>query len=163
VATNAEPAGDVATYHQADSRRRDFHRLRRFPARLVAAGDAVASFNPVYGQGMTSAMLHASCLSKYLRGNPRLDRPARSYFADVKVVVDAAWQISTMADLALPHVDGPYPRGYRLLQWVSGLIFKASMRDHTVSQRLNKVTTLLAHPSSLASPGFLLRALTARV
>jgi hypothetical protein len=77
-------------------------------------------------------------------------------------VVDAAWQISTMADLALPHVDGPYPRGYRLLQWVSGLIFKASMRDHTVSQRLNKVTTLLAHPSSLASPGFLLRALTAR-
>ncbi|GIE34634.1 hydroxylase [Actinoplanes italicus] len=162
VATGAEPAGDVVTYHQADSRRRDFHRLRRFPARLVAAGDAVASFNPVYGQGMTSAMLHASCLSKYLRGNPRLNRPARSYFADVKVVVDAAWQISTMADLALPHVDGPYPRGYRLLQWASGLIFKASMRDHRVSQRLNRVTTMLAHPSSLASPGLLLRALTAR-
>ena len=39
---------------------------------------------------------------------------------------------------------------------------KASMRDHRVSQRLNRVTTMLAHPSSLASPGFLLRALTAR-
>ncbi|MEU4424474.1 FAD-dependent monooxygenase [Actinoplanes sp. NPDC024001] len=160
VATGAEPAGDVVTYHQADSRRRDFHQARRLPARLVAAGDAVASFNPVYGQGMTSAMLHASCLSEYLRGNPRLDRPARSYFADVKVVVDAAWQISTMADLALPHVDGPYPRGYRILRWASGLIFKASMRDHTVSRRLGQVTTMLAHPSALASPGFLLRALT---
>ncbi|GAA2704620.1 FAD-dependent oxidoreductase [Actinoplanes palleronii] len=159
VATTADPAGEVVTYHQADSRRRDFHRLRRFPARLVAAGDAVASFNPVYGQGMTSATLHASCLSEYLRGGPDLSRPALSYFADVKVVVDAAWQVSTMADLALPHVDGPYPRGYRGIQWASGLIFKASMRDQRVNHRLGQVTTMLAHPSSLTSPGFLLRAL----
>ncbi|BCY08154.1 NAD(P)/FAD-dependent oxidoreductase [Actinoplanes sp. L3-i22] len=159
VATTAGSAGAVVTYHQADSRRRDFHTLRRFPARLVAAGDAVASFNPVYGQGMTSAMLHASCLSEYLRGNPDLAKPALSYFADVKVVVDAAWQVSTMADLALPHVDGPYPRGYKMIQWASGLIFKASMRDPAVNQRLGQVTTMLAHPSALTSPGFLIRAL----
>ena len=159
VATTAEQVGDVITYHQADSRRRDFHKLTRLPARLVAAGDAVASFNPVYGQGMTSAMLHASALSEYLRGDPDLSRPARSYFADVKVVVDAAWQVSTMADLALPHVDGPYPRGYKAIQWVSGLVFRASMRDGSVSHRLNQVTTMLAHPSALAEPRFLLRAL----
>jgi 2-polyprenyl-6-methoxyphenol hydroxylase-like FAD-dependent oxidoreductase len=159
VATTRRQVGDVVTYHQADSRRRDFHELHRFPARLVAAGDAVASFNPVYGQGMTSATLHASALSEYLRGRPDLSRPALSYFADVKIVVDAAWQISTMADLALPHVDGPYPRGYRALQWVSGLIFKASMRDQTVNRRLGQVTTMLAHPSALAEPRFLLRAL----
>ncbi|MEU4235968.1 FAD-dependent monooxygenase [Actinoplanes sp. NPDC026619] len=159
VATTAEQVGEVITYHQADSRRRDFHRLRRFPARLVAAGDAVASFNPVYGQGMTSAMLHASALSEYLRGNPDLSRPATSYFRDVKVVVDAAWQISTMADLALPHVDGPYPKGYRAIQWASGLIFQASMRDQQVNQRVGQVTTMLAHPSALAEPRFLMRAL----
>ncbi len=160
VATTAEQVGDVITYHQADSRRRDFHKLRRFPARLVAAGDAVASFNPVYGQGMTSATLHASALSEYLRGEPDLARPALSYFQDVKVVVDAAWQISTMADLALPHVDGPYPKGYKAIQWVSGLVFKASMRDQSVNQRLGQVTTMLEHPSALTQPRFLLRALT---
>ncbi|MET0417554.1 MAG: FAD-dependent oxidoreductase [Actinoplanes sp.] len=161
VASTAEPAGDVVTYHQADSRRRDFHLLRRFPARLVAAGDAVASFNPVYGQGMTSAMLHASCLSEYLRGGPDLDRPALGYFADVKVIVDAAWQVSTMADLALPHVDGPYPKGYKAIRWASGRIFAASMKDQTVNKRLGQVTQMLAHPSALTSPRFLLRALTA--
>jgi 2-polyprenyl-6-methoxyphenol hydroxylase-like FAD-dependent oxidoreductase len=161
VASTSEQSGEVVTYHQADSRRRDFHRLRRFPARLIAAGDAVASFNPVYGQGMTSAMLHASCLSEYLRGEPDLDKAAHAYFADVKVIVDAAWQVSTMADLALPHVDGPYPRGYKAIQWASGRIFAASMKDQRVNKRLGQVTQMLAHPSALTSPGFLLRALTA--
>ncbi|MBL7255472.1 FAD-dependent oxidoreductase [Paractinoplanes lichenicola] len=159
VATTAAQVGDVITYHQADSRRRDFHKLTRFPARLIAAGDAVASFNPVYGQGMTSATLHASALSEYLRGGPDLAKPALSYFQDVKVIVDAAWQVSTMADLALPHVDGPYPKGYKAIQWVTGLIFKASMRDQSINQRLGQVTTMLEHPSALAQPRFLLRAL----
>jgi len=36
------------------------------PARLVSVGDAVASFNPIYGQGLSSAALHASCLAEYL-------------------------------------------------------------------------------------------------
>lgn len=161
VVNTAEWAGDVVTYHQADSRRRDFHRLKRFPARLVAVGDAVASFNPVYGQGMTSAMLHGSALSAYLRGNPDLSRPAHSYFADVRIIVDAAWQVSTMADLALPHVDGPYPRGYRLIRWAGDLVFKASLTDAAVNRRLGQVTTMQAHPSALNRPGFLLRALAA--
>jgi 2-polyprenyl-6-methoxyphenol hydroxylase-like FAD-dependent oxidoreductase len=161
VATTAERTSDVVTYHQADSRRRDYHTLDRFPARLIAAGDAVASFNPVYGQGMTSAMMHASCLSEYLRGNPDLSRPALSYFADVRVIVDAAWQVSTLSDLALPHVDGPYPRGYKFIQWASGVVFKASTRDRTINRTVGRVTTMLAHPTELSRPGILLRALAA--
>jgi hypothetical protein len=93
-----EPIGEIETYHQADSRRRNFARLQHFPARLISVGDAVASFNPVYGQGM-SAALHASCLSEYLRGGPDLSLPAREFFALEQVVVDAAWDVSTAADI----------------------------------------------------------------
>ncbi|MHA6758486.1 FAD-dependent oxidoreductase [Streptacidiphilus sp. PAMC 29251] len=160
IVDRAEMIGEVVTYHQADSRRRDFHELGRFPAGLVAAGDAVASFNPVYGQGMTSATLHASCLSAYLHAEgTSLSEPAMAYFALVKVVVDAAWQVSTFADLELPHVDGPYPRGYRLTKRVAGLLFELSVTDTVISERLARVTTMLAHPSSLGSPGLLARAL----
>ncbi|NMH77186.1 FAD-dependent oxidoreductase [Pseudonocardia xinjiangensis] len=163
IAEQAEMLGDVITYHQADSRRREFHELERFPAGLVAIGDAVASFNPVYGQGMTSAALHASCLSAYLRGEPRLDEPAREYFDKVRVVVDAAWQVSTLADLALPRVDGPYPPGYALISKLGDMVLAMSAVDPEINRRMSMVTTMLAHPSTLARPSTLVRAVGARL
>ncbi|MEV7327574.1 FAD-dependent oxidoreductase [Micromonospora sp. NPDC093244] len=160
IAERGEMLGGVVTYHQADSRRRDFDKLDRLPAGLVAAGDAVASFNPVYGQGMTSATLHASCLSAYLRSGPAPhEQPARAYFEQVRVVVDAAWQISTSADIELPHVDGPYPPGYRITKWFGDLLFRTSLTDPVLNDRLGRVTTMLEHPATLSRPGTLLRAL----
>ncbi|MFY1593678.1 FAD-dependent oxidoreductase [Micromonospora sp. WMMD737] len=156
-----EMLGEVRTYRHADSRRRDFHGLRRLPAGLVSVGDAVASFNPVYGQGMTAAALHAACLSTYLRSGPDLGAPARRFFALQKVVVDVAWSMSTSADLALPHVDGPYPRGYRLSSWASRQIVTATVTDVPTARRFNEVVSMLAHPRSLATPGVLLGALRA--
>jgi 2-polyprenyl-6-methoxyphenol hydroxylase-like FAD-dependent oxidoreductase len=154
-----ELQSDITTYRHADSRRRDFHLLERLPARLVSVGDAVASVNPIYGQGMSSAALHGATLARYLRSHPDLSAPAREFFDLQRVVVDAAWQTSTSADLALPHVDGPYPRGYRLTRWLSGQIMRASITDRAVSHRFDAVTTMLSHPSTLATPGLLLRAL----
>lgn len=156
-----EILGEVRSFRHADSLRRDFHALTRMPARLAAMGDAVASTNPVYGQGMASAALQASCLSEYLRSDPDLSRSAREFFALQKVVVDAAWGIATGADLALPHVDGPYPRGYRLRRWINNQIRAASFLDPEIGRRLEEVTWMLKHPSSLAAPGTLIRAIRA--
>jgi 2-polyprenyl-6-methoxyphenol hydroxylase-like FAD-dependent oxidoreductase len=157
--SSAEPIGDVVTYHQADSRRRDFHLVERLPAGFVAVGDAVASFNPVYGQGMSSATLHASCLSAYLRGYPDPHEPARGFFALERVAVDAAWSLSTSADLALPHVAGPYPRGYRAASWYTGRVIRASVTDVEVNRRFNRIGHMLDHPGALLKPGMLWRAL----
>ncbi|GIJ41631.1 FAD-dependent oxidoreductase [Micromonospora andamanensis] len=161
VVADSEILGDVQTYRHADSRRRDFHALTRLPAGLVSVGDAVASFNPVYGQGITAAALHSACLASYLRSGPDLSLPARHFFALQKIVVDAAWSISTSADLALPHVDGPYPRGYRLSSWVSRQIVAATVTDVVTARRFNDVVSMRKHPGSLASPKVILDALRA--
>jgi 2-polyprenyl-6-methoxyphenol hydroxylase-like FAD-dependent oxidoreductase len=156
-----EILGEVRTYRHADSLRRDFHSLTRMPARLAATGDAVASPNPIYGQGIASAALQASCLSEYLRSDPDLSKPAREFLALQKVVVDAVWGTASGADLALPHVDGPYPRGYRLLRWISNQVRPASFLDPEIARKLEEVSWMLKHPSSLAAPATLIRAVRA--
>ena len=56
--------------------------------------------------------------------------------------------------------DGPYPRGYRLTKWFSGLVLQASRTDQEVIRRLSRVTAMPAHPHTLARPGTLARALS---
>ncbi len=158
-ATSGELLEPIAGYTQADSRRRDFLAVDRFPARLIVLADAAASFNPIYGQGMSSAALHASCLSEYLRAGPDLDRPARDFFDLQRVVIDAAWQTSAIPDLALPHVDAPRPPGTKLAQAFGTMLVDGTVTDVYLAARFAEVTFMRAHPNTLLSPGVVARTL----
>lgn len=153
----AELLGPLSLHRVPDSRRRDFTGLARFPAGLVAAGDAVAAFNPVYGQGMTCAALHANCLAAHLRSGPPADQPARGYFERVRVVSDAAWSLSTLGDLAQPHVDGPYPAGHRTAARYAALVNRLSTTDPEIGRRFLQVVNMTEHPRLLTRPGTLAR------
>src|SRR5262249_35511924 len=49
-----------------ETRLRHYDRLEQFPDGVVAVGDAVSAFNPVYGQGMTVAALGVEVLEHWL-------------------------------------------------------------------------------------------------
>lgn len=158
VAERGRLTAEIVTFRHTENVRRDFCDLTRMPARLIATGDAVASFNPVYGQGMTAAALHASALSEYLRTDPDLSEPARDFFELQQVVVDAAWDASASMDVALPHVDAPYPRGYRLRHWIWEQVRAATVHDQKIARRFEEVGYMLRHPSSLRTPRTVARA-----
>lgn len=151
---------EIATYHQADSRRRDFANTRRFPARLVSAGDAVASFNPIYGQGMSSAALHAACLSEFLGSGPDLRTPARGFFALQDTVVDAAWTVSAGSDAArLDALSGAdVPDEVSRHRQALDQIMRATLVDESVSKAFEDVVFMIAHPATLADPALVERA-----
>lgn len=163
TATAGAVMGDVVTYHQAESRRRHFAEVSRFPARLVSVGDAVASFNPIYGQGMSSAALHASCLASYLGGGPDLGTAAREFFRLQQVVVDAAWAVSAGGDAArLDAQNGTeVPEDVRKQRWAMEQIMAATVLDGDVTRAFNSVSYMLRHPATLADPELLARAIAA--
>jgi 2-polyprenyl-6-methoxyphenol hydroxylase-like FAD-dependent oxidoreductase len=57
----------IAGQRATENRLRHYDRLGCFPDGIVALGDAVSAFNPVYGQGMTAAALGADVLDRWLR------------------------------------------------------------------------------------------------
>jgi 2-polyprenyl-6-methoxyphenol hydroxylase-like FAD-dependent oxidoreductase len=68
-------------------------------------GDAMSSFNPIYGQGMTVAALEAMALHATLaEGSEDL---ARRFFRRASKVIDIPWSIAVGNDLRMPEAIGP--------------------------------------------------------
>lgn len=157
IVREAEPIGSVLRYGFPHSQRRRYERLRRFPERFLAMGDAIASFNPIYGQGMTVAACEALALRDQLsRGLAGIHRP---FFRQAAKVIDNPWQISVGADLAIPTVQGARTARVRFINAYMRKLFYAARFDATVSLAFKRVTHLLAPPPSLFAPHIVLRVL----
>ncbi|MFH8445939.1 NAD(P)/FAD-dependent oxidoreductase [Streptomyces sp. NPDC018026] len=65
-ATEGEAIGAPESFSYAQSMRRSLRDGVRFPGGLLDIGDCVASFNPVHGQGVWSAVRQASLLADHL-------------------------------------------------------------------------------------------------
>ena len=64
---DAEPLGEVVRYGFPAGLRRHYEKLNRFPPGLLVLGDALCSFNPIYGQGMSAASMYADALEACLQ------------------------------------------------------------------------------------------------
>jgi 2-polyprenyl-6-methoxyphenol hydroxylase-like FAD-dependent oxidoreductase len=154
----AEPLTPIAGQRATENRRRHYDRLSRFPDGVVAVGDAVCAFNPVYGQGMTAAALGAEVLDHWLREKSSHRGPGRSRVFQRRLTraTAAAWQLSAGADYRFRTTEGPPPsRVARLTgRYIAG-VMQASTRHPWVRLRLAEVLHLLRPPSALFGPGVL--------
>ena len=98
--------GPVVTHRLLSNKRRREERLPDAPAGFLALGDAICSFNPIYGQGMTTAALQADALGQCLAGGARRPGLVRaSYRRPAKVMQPVADRPG--ADFALPRPPAP--------------------------------------------------------
>jgi 2-polyprenyl-6-methoxyphenol hydroxylase-like FAD-dependent oxidoreductase len=156
---DAQPLGDIVTHAFPANLRRRYERLRRFPDGLIPIGDAVCSFNPLYGQGITVSVLEAAALRRCLaRGTHRL---ARRFFAAAAPAIDHAWEMAIGGDLALPEVEGPRPARLRAINAYVGRLQAAAERDPVVAAAFVNVVAMLERPQRLLRPAIVRRVVMA--
>ena len=155
----AEPLGETAQHRFPSSRWRRYDKARLLPEGLLVVGDAVCSFNPIYGQGMTVAALEAlelrNCLS---RGTT--DLPRRFFRATAKPI-GQAWQLAAGGDLSLPEIEGTPPLSTRLLNGYMDRLLTAAEYDTVAFEQFLKVAWLVDAPIRLLRPSMMWRAASA--
>lgn len=157
--THAEPLTDVSVTHSTANRRYYYERLAHWPDGLVALGDSVAAFNPIYGHGMSVAAQGAVAMRNLLAQGrtPGLTRRIQRAIARS---VNVAWALAVGQDIHLPATRGKAPTlSDRLLhRYVRRLSHTATGSFHAATA-LTDVLTLKAPPTSLVTPSVLLTAL----
>ncbi len=150
----ATPLAETQRFRYPASRWHRYDRLRRMPQGLVVLGDAVAGFNPIYGQGMTSALRQALVLGDWARAGAadprRFQRKAAKPIGDI-------WQLATGADLASPFVDGEAAGPAALVGRYIGAVQTAAEVDPEVARRFSRVIGLTDPAAGLLSPTMMLR------
>jgi 2-polyprenyl-6-methoxyphenol hydroxylase-like FAD-dependent oxidoreductase len=154
LARSREPLQPVAVHRFPASVRRHYERLPAQPDGLLVTGDAVASFTPVYAQGMTVAALDALALREALSGGPV--GLSRRFSTAVGRIVDLVWDLSAGSDLALPYVPGPRPLKNRVLNRYIGMVTSACTVDPGVGVRFGRVINMLDRPETLIAPRMVL-------
>ncbi|MFK4066356.1 NAD(P)/FAD-dependent oxidoreductase [Streptomyces sp. NPDC029674] len=154
----AEPLTDVHLTRSTVNRRRRFERLTAPPEGFLVLGDAVATFNPVYGQGLSVAAHSAAVLDR-----ARRDRPvhaagfARHVQREVARATAGPWGLATGEDLNYPGTSGKRPPpAARLLRGYTQRMMRAATGDPAVLRALTDLMTLSAPLTCLARPAVLL-------
>ncbi|MCV7032194.1 NAD(P)/FAD-dependent oxidoreductase [Mycobacterium sherrisii] len=100
------------------------------------------------------------CIAAAAKVAADFDRAAQAFFRLQQVVVDAAWQSSAGGDHArLDFLTGAkIAEATRLQRWTLDQIARAALTDRNLAELCTDVQYLLRHPSALAHPAVLERA-----
>jgi 2-polyprenyl-6-methoxyphenol hydroxylase-like FAD-dependent oxidoreductase len=112
---DAERLTEITQHRFPTSVQRHYERLSAFPERFVILGDAISSFNPVYGQGMSSAALQVRALQQLLNERAAgthakgLDGLGAAFFPKAAEVIASPWLLAAASDFAYPQTTGERP------------------------------------------------------
>jgi 2-polyprenyl-6-methoxyphenol hydroxylase-like FAD-dependent oxidoreductase len=144
-------SGGIHQYPFPSSVRRHYESLDRFPEGLVVTGDAIASFNPIYGQGMSVAALDALVLHHELAGG--LEGLAPRAFDRASGIVDEAWKLAVGNDFIFPGTTGPKPVGTDLFNAYVARLVRRAHNDGALAEAFLRVFRLEQSVTSLLRPG----------
>ncbi|MFJ4691524.1 FAD-dependent oxidoreductase [Streptomyces sp. NPDC088766] len=161
--SGAEPLTGIHVSRSTSNHRRYLEKAREWPERFVVLGDALATFNPAYGQGMSVAALGARVLSRELRqdGGTGTAGLARRVQRGAAASVEAAWTMAVSQDVWFPGTRGGAPTvADRLVTRFTRRVMRTATGSYDAAAALWDVTSLTAGPERLLRPSALLATLS---
>jgi 2-polyprenyl-6-methoxyphenol hydroxylase-like FAD-dependent oxidoreductase len=147
---SADPLDEPVRFRHPASVRQHYERLSRFPRSLLVMGDAVCTFNPVYGQGMSVVALQALALQAHLQRHPT---PAPlTFFRQIARVVDVPWSMATGGDLAFKGVAGHRTVQMKVLSRYLTELHARAANDPDLGRTFLRVAGLIDPPQTLLTP-----------
>lgn len=159
--TKLEPVSEIVAYKFAGSRRMRYEKLARFPEGYLVLGDALCSFNPMYGQGMTVAAMEAELLDRLLTARPA-DFVAGlwcDFFRQAAAIVDIPWQMAAGQDFRFPETEGEKGPQVDFVNSYMVQLNRATHHDPVVYCEFLKVMNLMQPPTTLFHPAIEARVL----
>lgn len=161
----AEPAGDVHVHRGTSNRRWHFDRVRRWPERFVVLGDAACAFDPVYGQGMSSAVVAAETLEDCLRSRRRSGSfgLGRRFQRRLARRLAEPWLFATNDDLRIPGTTGGTAGPLQRALWAyQDRLGVAATHDPVVTDVYVRALGMLERPTAILRPHLVLAAARSR-
>jgi 2-polyprenyl-6-methoxyphenol hydroxylase-like FAD-dependent oxidoreductase len=159
---DALPLSPIYSYRRTENRWRHYERLHQFPDGIVAIGDAVCVFNPVYGQGMTTAALGAMTLDRCLKqeqSKPLNGFPLR-FHRQLAHILHTPWLMATGEDSRWSTTEGAKPRwSERLVQKYIDRISVVMQDNPTLLKTFAEVVHMVKPPTTLFEPATMLQVL----
>ncbi len=156
----AEPVGEVALHRFPTSRWRRYDKLDRFPAGIVPFGDAVASFDPTFGQGMTMTSLQAGHLRRALAegSTPKQDLALKVNRATAKTTYPV-WTMTAVGDHSFHHAGGQASWWYRPVGRLFDQFLGAAETDPVLAEWFLRRFSLLDSLYMVPTPPLVVRAI----
>jgi 2-polyprenyl-6-methoxyphenol hydroxylase-like FAD-dependent oxidoreductase len=152
----AQPPYGIRHYRFPVSTWKHFERLPRLPRGVLPVADAFCRFNPIHGQGMSSAAKQARLLQGVLGRAAAEPDPIAAvqagFMAEVASVLETPWNMSTSADLAFPGTRGDRPENFAEAQQFEAALFRAVAADPVVHRAMMEVGRLLQPHARLQQP-----------
>jgi 2-polyprenyl-6-methoxyphenol hydroxylase-like FAD-dependent oxidoreductase len=160
----AEWLHDVKRFAFPASVRRHFERLQSFPRGLLPFGDAICSFNPVYGQGMSVAAQEACRLRELLAaraGDPDpLAGLGPAFFSETQALIETPWTMAASLDFAYPQTGGERPKDLASTLAFGSALMRLAAHDPAVHELTLEVLHLLKPLSVYRDPELVRRVFT---
>jgi 2-polyprenyl-6-methoxyphenol hydroxylase-like FAD-dependent oxidoreductase len=157
----AQPPESIRHYRFPVSTWKHFERLPRLPRGVLPVADAFCRFNPIHGQGMSSAakqaLLLQDVLSRAVAEPDPIAAVQAGFMTEVASVIETPWIMSTSGDLAFPQTRGERPDNFMEARQFEAALFRAAVADPVVHRAMIEVAQLLQPHQRLHDPDIVRR------